>query len=354
MNKKYIIILITFIAFFATSLLRAEQGFYTSEDSLTVHVIEVDTLGNDIGDMEFDRDYHKELVQFYIDRQEYELALGVIDSALTRNVTNDSLFLYKAISYEGLKDWDRAANSYSELYLKTDSDSLKFLAKNGFIYNVKQLNPIVSIEKISTMLDSVSDSPQYPEFLMTIAEVYEENQLYEEANDIYKTVLGDTTKVDTTGVGTPHIDTTDILFKLAVNDIYLKNYEDVVFTMEPFILEADSVRLPEALFFSYISHYSLGNYPAARKHLLRLYLNYPTYGNRFEQVMGLAELFEKEKRYIFGWYLLENFMTSASEAEKYQLDKRIKMIRERMGSEEDLPNQFKLLQSIPERLEELQ
>jgi len=344
MNKTILISLIIILALSAVSLLTADQHIYTSEDSLTVHVIEVDTLGNDIGDMEFDRDYQKELIQFYVDRHEFQLALAVIDSALIQNIRNDSLILYKAVSYEGLKDWDRAANSYSELYLKTESDSLKLRAKDGFIYNVKQLNPIASIEKISTMLDSVSNSPQYSEFLMTIAEVYEENQLYEEANDIYKTVLGDTTKVDTT----------DILFKVAVNDIYLKNYEDVVFTMEPYILKADSVKLPEALFFSYISHYSLDNYTAARKHLLRLYLNYPTYGNRFEQVIGLAELFEKETRFIFGWYLLEEFMTSASEAEKYQLEKRIKLLRERMGAEENLSDQFKLLQSIPERLKELQ
>ncbi len=71
---------------------------------------------------------------------------------------------------------------------------------------------IVSIEKISTMLDSVSNSPQYSEFLMTIAEVYEENQLYEEANDIYKTILADIPQVDTTLADTIQVDSTSVGF----------------------------------------------------------------------------------------------------------------------------------------------
>ena len=277
-------------------------------------------------------DYHYELIKFYLSEKEYDLALTYLDSTMTH--PTDSLYFFKGEALQGKKDWHGAADSFAQTIISHRQQGILEAAVHELKQVLLNLSAMESISLLSEYMDNLQNDDILLPFLFILAEIYEENQLFEEANDVYQTILKET----------DYREKVPVKLRIATNLIFLKNFQQAIVTLKPVISLNDSIYNEDALFFNYVASYSMEDFLTAKKSLLRLYQEYPSHLKKNEILKGLAELFEKENQLLMSWYFYRELRESSSEAQKFIVQKEIDRIRLRLGNERILTDQFRYFQ----------
>jgi len=286
--------------------------------------------------------YRFELIKFYLDHNEYDLAISYIDSTLEEAVNKDTLYFMKGLACKGIQDLDKASDSFAETFVRSNDPQLIIMAEKEFKLAIKTLSPVHAIEKISHYISRIEDQHKLTKFLFIIAEIYEKNQLFGEANDVYRTILQET----------EYADSISLELKIATNHIFLKEYNESMQILEPIIALQDSVVNENALFYHYIANYSLQQFKAAKSSLLTLYLHYPEHSNRYEIIKGLAELYEIEHQYLLSWYLMNELYHLSNDAQRFNIHRDISKIKEMLVQDTLSIDQFKDFKPVFEEIED--
>ncbi len=318
-NFKHNLIVLLFLLFSAVLFAQLEES--TLKDSLNPHLILEMELSNSV-------DYYYELIKFYILEEEFDLALTYLDS-ISSNMT-DSLYYFRGLSYKGKEDWDNAAINFGASIKCYRHEEIMDAATNQLKATLKNLSPMLAIEKLSSFINDLNQGELLAHFLFIMAWVYEENQLFEEANDVYQTIIRETN----------YEDKIDTKLRIATNYIFLKEFANAKTVLKPVIALNDSIYNQDAIFYNYIANFSLKDFTSARIDLLRLYQEYPDHPNKTEILQGLAEVFEKEQQYLLSWYMLTELMQISSEVQKYVIQQEIERLKDLIGSEEIKVDQF--------------
>ncbi len=286
---------------------------------------------NELADrlIEVSFDYHTELIKFYINEQEYNLALSYLDSIFAH--PNDSLYFLKGLALKGRKEWMDSADNFAFAMKTSRSELLLQKSKNEFQQSLYKMPAMDAISLLSTHLSSIEEDDLLVEFLVIMADIYEENQLFDEANDIYATILKETN----------YPERIPVQMKIATNQLFLEQYEDAINTLSPIVALNDSIYNAEALFFYYLANYSADRRQVAKNALLKLYRNYPQHPKRSEVLSGLADVFEKEGQLIMSWYFLNEFQKISSKAQKFLIQKEIDQVKEKIATQKFIEDQFK-------------
>jgi len=319
-------LLILLILLFS-AVLSGQQNESTLPDSLNPHLILEMDLSNSV-------DYYYELIKFYILEEEFDLALTYLDS-ISSNMT-DSLYYFKGLSYKGKEDWDNAALNFGASIKCYRHKEIMDAATNQLKATLKNLPPMLAIEKLSGFINDLNKGELLAHFLFIMAWVYEENQLFEEANDVYQTIIRETN----------YEDKINTKLKIATNYIFLKEFANAKTILQPIIALNDSIYNQDAIFYNYIANFSLEDFASARTDLLRLYLEYPDHPNKAEILQGLAKVFEKEQQYILSWYMLTELMQNSNEVQKFVIQQEIERLIDLIGSEEIKVDQFEYLKPV--------
>ena len=278
---------------------------------------------------EFSHNY--ELIKYYLNIEDFDKAEILVDSICADSIYTDSLLYFKGLALEGKKRYEKAADMFSELIILTKDATLRKEAEQHLQKVLLELHPTEAIEKVTAIIDSLKDEKiQFDLFLM-MAKVYEKNQLFEEAVDIYSDLLQEQNFPDTFFL---HL-------KIAENDIFLKKYNDALQNIEIITENRDSLYWEDALFYSYLANYSLHKIDEATENLLQLYRDFPQTKNRFEIIYNLAELFEEKGQYLLSWYFLNELFATGTEAQKFVIYAKIEEIKNALLRDSLTVNQFK-------------
>jgi hypothetical protein len=275
-------------------------------------------------------DYNLQVVKFYFEKQEYETVLNYIDDLNKESYVTDSLKYYQALSYDGLGRGIEASDVYSNLLIHSFDKDLNRRILTHLELSLQDLPVSFRIDKISQILNELRTDDQRTDLLFMLAEIYEEAHFFEEANDVYRTILSE---VDA-------IEQFTLDFKIAANFIFLKDYESALNILEPIVSLQDSVLNKDALFLSFLANHSLNRFNEARLDLIELYQNYPEHNKRFEILSALADIYFQDRSYIASWFILEELMTISDASQLYLIEKKIVKIKELISEEGDLPPQF--------------
>jgi tetratricopeptide (TPR) repeat protein len=278
--------------------------------------------------------YEHELVKFYLNRNEYDLAIGVIDSLKFEAAYPDSLQYFKALAFIGKKQWSSASDTLAKLITETSNNSLRVMALKQYNKAIKNIEPTAAIEKISSIISLTKSDSLNHDLLFLISEIYEQNNLYEEANDIYRSLLSDSL----------YTDSLKVIRKIAINEIFIKDYQAADNYLDRILVEADSLYRKDALFFSYIANYSLEKYDKAKKMLIELYQKYPEHEEKKQILRSLAVIYQKQKQYLLSWFFWQKLQLISTAEKQVEISKKINSIRSEIGNNSELPDQFQILQ----------
>jgi len=272
-----------------------------------------------------------ETVKYYLDLNDFEKAEILADSLFADSTYTDSLHYFKGLAFGGENNWKVAADEFSEVILLTKTESLRQKAEEKLQKSLLELHPTDAIEKVTAILDSLKNDGIQNDLFLIMAKVYEKNQLFEEAIDIYRNLLNERNFADTFYL---HL-------KIAENDIFLKQYANALSNLRPILQRKNSAHLEDALFYSYLTNYSLQNLEKATSDLLQLYTEFPESDNRFEVIYNLAELFEEQGQYLLSWYFLNEIFATGTEAQKFVIYDKIEEIKKALLQDSLTVNQFK-------------
>jgi len=280
--------------------------------------------------------YNIDLIKFYIDRSEFDTALEYIDKTINETIVKDSLLYYKGFIYKQKEDWRKASKYFAESILSTNNTEIVTSRLEEFEDVIKRVTPLSAFDLISYSVTESESSQKQVGFLKILAELYEENQLYSEANDVYNTILNE---VDDSK-------TSQLKMKIAANRIFQKEYESALTILEPLLEENDSLLIENVLFLDYIANISIDNIEAAKSSLIRLYLDFPDSSNRGEILLGLSEIFELQERYLMSWYMLNELFKISDNARRYKLLKDIERIKSKICENVITEDPFKNLRPV--------
>jgi len=175
-------------------------------------------------------------------------------------------------------------------------------------------------------------------FLNILARLYENNQLYGEANDAYRTILSETEEPESW----------NLKIKIATNKIFQKEYEEALNIIGPLIAIDDSLYNEKLLFLDYIANISLEHYEDAKTSLLRLYLDFPQNPNRKDILSGLAEVFEHQEQFLMSWYMLNELYMISDEVQRFKLTKDVDRVKQKISESNTIEDQFKYFKPVLE------
>ncbi len=275
-------------------------------------------------------DYDLQVVKFYFQKQEFNTVIDYIFELEKNSYISDSLTYYLGMSFLGIKDWETASDFFASLLTHSIDYELTGNLLPDFKTALSNLSVALQIEKITGVLNQLySDQNRIP-LLFMLAGIYEEARLFEEANDVYRTILNEVRAKDGFTVD----------LKIAANYIFLKEYQNALDLLKPIISLQDSLLNKDALFLDFIANSELENLEAAQADLIGLYLIYPDHSKRFEIIEALSDLFMQKKQYLLSWYLLEDLKKISDPAQLYQIENKISSIKGSLAVEKDIPAQF--------------
>ena len=296
------------------------EGAHLSDDDESVNTL-----------LSVDVDYFYELIKFYLSEHEFDLALTYLDSSMVN--PTDSLYYFKGIALQGKNEWHDAADNFALSIITHRQQGILQKAKKEFKIVLLQLPAMESISILSSYLDRIKNDDILAQFLFVMAEIYEEIQLFDEANDVYQTILNDT----------DYLEQVPINLRIVTNFIFLKNYQEAIKILKPVISLNDSIFNEDALFYYYVANYSVENFSKAKDALLRLYREYPDHQKMNEILRGLAELFEEENLFLMSWFFYHELKSISNEAQKFIVQKEIERLKLRIGKDQNNIDQFKYL-----------
>ena len=275
--------------------------------------------------------YSIDLMKHYMSLGEYDLALGVAESdPLVDNP--DSLAWLMGNIYKFQNQPEEALTSFiSAIELSGNA----FLQEKAFdeVEKIIDLSPSRdNIELLISLLNYTSEDI-YNTIIIKLAAIYEKNNLYVEANDIYFNLLESDCFGDTLG----------LRLKMATNSIRQENYHDAVKYAKQAQTESDSLFIPQALFLEFMGYYAQYDMDNSLEPLLRLYLEYPDFSRRFEIYVSLAELLKYREEYLAAWYILEEYYLEAGYQERQIIEEEIDIISRLLMDSKTIGKRFHLL-----------
>lgn len=282
--------------------------------------------------------YHSELIKFYLKAEKFQLANSYADSALQKEAEIDSLYYWKAIALEKSGRTKKAVENYGQaLILAENQDFLKIVS--GKLHELLlQIPAMQAIELHTNLIEKVKDKKKYKIILLILAELYEQNQLFGEANDVYKTILNE--KIDA--------DTTFFQLKIAKNQIFQKRYELAMRTLENSIINGDTLQMGDILYYYFLASSSAEKQDIARKTLIELYRDFPQHSKKKEILQALAESFSEENP-LLSWFFWDELFTLADDAEKIKILDEIEELKKKIAKKDFMIGQFRKLKfSFPE------
>jgi Tfp pilus assembly protein PilF len=283
-----------------------------------------------------DEKYNIKLIKFYIEKNEYEKALEYIDKTLEEVTGKDSLFFFKGYIYIEYEDWKQASESFAKAILHTSDEKLinEWLAI--FEKAIIKVSPLTAFDFVSTAVSEAKNTQKHIGFLNILARLYENNQLYGEANDVYRTIL----------LEIEESERWDLKIKIATNKIFQKEYDEALNILEPLIVIDDSLYNEKLLFLDYIANISLENYDKAKTSLIRLYLDFPDHTNRKEILTGLSEIFVHQEQSLMSWYILNELFKISDEVQRFKLKIDIDRIKQKICESNAIEDQFKYFKPV--------
>ncbi len=280
--------------------------------------------------------YNIKLIIFYIEKNEYETALEYIDKTLEEAIKKDSLFYLKGFIYKENEDLLQASEFFAKAILYTSEKSLINDWLAYFEEVIIQVSPLSAFDIVSAAVSKAQNTQKHVGFLNILARLYESNQLYGEANDVYRTILQENDESERY----------NLQIKIATNKIFQKEYEKALNILEPLIALDDSLYIEKLLFLDYIANISLEHYEDAKSSLLRLYLDFPQHPNREEILAGLVDTFLHQEQYLMSWYMLNELFKISDEVQRLKLQKDLKFIKQKVSDNSTLEDQFKYFKPI--------
>jgi len=277
-------------------------------------------------------DYDLQVVKFYFQKGEYVTVVNYITELQEESYISDSLNYYNALAYRGLGEDQEALNILSDLIIHSINHDLTDKIVNELKPVLNFQTPSDKIDTISNLISELQHDHNLSDLLFIMADIYEEVHLFEEANDVYRTILTETNVKAQLQI--------DLL--IATNHINLKEYEEALMILEPISSLQDSLLNKDALYYSYNAYLGLGENGSALEDLVELYDNYPNHPRRFEIIQALADIHFQEGNYIVSWYLLEQLKEISDPTQEFNLEREIKQLRDKLSNEEDLEDQFRL------------
>ena len=286
--------------------------------------------------------YNIKLIKFYIEKNEYENALEYIDKTLKEATEKDSLFFYKGFIYKEYEDWQQASELFAKAILHTSDEQIIDERLAVFEKAIIHVSPLSAFDIVSSAVSEVQNTQKQIGFLNILARLYESNQLYGEANDVYRTIL----------LETEESESWNLKIKIATNKIFQKEYDEALNIIEPLITINDSLYIEELLLLDYIANISLEHYEDAKTSLLRLYLNFPQNLNRKDIISGLAEVFEQQEQFLMSWYMLNELFMISDEVQRFKLRTDIDRIKQIISESNSIEDQFKYFEPVLETEEQ--
>ena len=286
--------------------------------------------------------YNFKLIKFYIEKNEYDNALEYIDKTLEESVEKDSLFFLKGLIYQEYKDWQKASEFYAQSILHTSEKQIINERLEIFKNAIFHVSSLTAFDIVSASISKAIDLQKHTGFLYILAMLYEYNQLYGEANDVYGTLL----------LETEDSESWNLKIKITTNKIFQKDYEEALDILEPLITIGDSLYNEKLLFLNYIANISIERYEDAKTSLLRLYLDFPENPNRKDIIAGLADVFEHQEQLLMSWYMLNELFMISDEVQKFKLRKDIDRIKQKICETNTIEDQFRYFKPIFELKEQ--
>lgn len=286
-----------------------------------------------------EQDYNHQLIKFYLDKGEYDLALNHLEMIEKESLLSDSLLFFRGIALQGIAEWQPAIDIFSDLLINTRNVKLHQASFANIKSLLPRLIPLDQIETLNEIIDNLGNHHLRDDFLLTLAEIYEKNLLYDEANDIYNTVIQES----------GYEDQSALQLKKSANYILLKDYSRAVNLLNTIIAGKNKQLIQDALYLNYLANFSLNRYPAARRSLIRLYAEFPADNRKTEILSGLAEMAELEGQYLLSWFFLNELKDNSQDNAGYQIQNRISHILETLSREVIKEDQFRYFQlNLPE------
>jgi tetratricopeptide (TPR) repeat protein len=283
-----------------------------------------------------------ELFDFYWENQQFEMAEDIIQYTVFDSTLQDSVALRKISLYQHTKQWNKAIDSAMDILISSQNDSLQTATIISFERLLTHFSPAPAIEKITKVINATKNSEIRHHFLLLLSTVYERNHLFEEAKDVYFTILQDSVQVDSTM----------IFLKIIRTDIYLQHFDDAIQRIEPLLSEIDSVYVEDAKFLHFIAHYSNKNTIKAKQILLDLYLHHPNHPHLSEILEALADIFMDENQYLLSWYYWNKLYEISSAYKKMGILKMMQEVKHSLISDSLAIEQFKFFEPVYERFYE--
>ena len=258
-----------------------------------------------------------DLLRLYIESENFEKAEEIIQYTNFDPVYQDSLALLKVKIAEAQNHLEKAADHYIEFFHFTKKDSSYLKHTENFKRIVNQLSPSVMIDKVTTAINQTENTEFHSLFLTMLAEIYERNYLFGEAKDVYRVLLQDSSKVDSI----------EISLKIAMDDIFLQNYDSAIKELTLVLPQADSLQSGKIKFLTFVANYSAGNIESAKTILFDLYENYPEHPEMEDVLEAAAELFLAEKQYLLSWFFWNELYKISSELQQVNILRKINSIK---------------------------
>ena len=283
-----------------------------------------------------DLKYNINLIKFYIDKIEYDNALEYIDKTLEEATGKDSLYYFKAYIYKEKEDWLQASEFFAKAILYSTEEQIIDERLVEFELAIIHVSPLSSFDIVSAAVAGAQNTQKHTGFLNILARLYENNQLYGEANDVYRTIL-----LENDGS-----ESCNLKMKIVTNSIFQKEYKKALNILKPLIALDDSLHIEKLLFLDYIANISLEYYEDAKAPLIRLYLDFPENINRKEILAGLADIYEHQEQYLMSWFMLDELFIISDEVGRFQIQKEIERIKKIICESNTIKDQFRYFKPV--------
>lgn len=325
-----------------------------------------------------------DLAKFYLSQRRFAQAADFIDSLLYGESPSDSLHIpikgryadslrfYKGLALKEKGNIKQAKDMFVNLYSELNTPSLKRPVFDALTDVFSILDGEYAAAYLDSLIISEEDLEMRKDYLLILAEVYERRSLYGQANRIYLALLSGYSEEDTLFYSIPpgiekkeaeydslwwydekyHVYEQDsllyvqdtmisgmtyrpdpeILHRLAVNEIRMRNYTQALEYLD-MMKEYNQGLNEEALFLSYLAHYSMDRSVEAIEILLDIYYDYPDSRKRFDIVINLIERLMENEQDIYAWFFLQEYYSTATQAERWSLDRYRDTLKPKLQSD---------------------
>ncbi len=201
----------------------------------------------------------KNEIQYRLKTGDYDKILSLTEEFSDKfAIDTDSIFIYKYTALRGLNNYDEALTALSELATSTDNDSIR----KRIVLLLPEIIKKVSLENGADNMEQMINKPemiQYKgELFCNLAKHYENYQLFDMANRIYKLCLADSIcKMDRT-----------MLNNLTDNLLKLKKYDTALFYFDSF---SDSIQFSQRMKYNvFTAYYETGQQDSAFSTMIQI------------------------------------------------------------------------------------